>query len=161
MSAVPLPTALTVRELFEGLVNREVDVATGGEMVDPAGTGGAVVAEYVSDEMRLAAIVAADIPFAAAAGSAIALLPPGTVTESVDYAELTTTQDEAFAEILNVMASLFNLDGGPHLRLSAVHAPGADLPNDVAPWVRAYVPRLDLSVSIRGYGDGALSVVVP
>lgn len=156
----PLPAALEVRELLEGLVGREFDALTGAEMVDPAAPGGAVVAEYVSDQMQLAAIVAADLPLAAGAGSAIALLPPAGVSESVQYGELSIPQFENFSEILNVMASLFNVPGAPHLKLSAVHAPGATLPNDVAPWVRAFVPRLDLAVEVRGYGGGTLSVLV-
>lgn len=162
MSAIPtpLPAALEVRELLTGLVGRDFDALTGGEKVDPQAPGGAVVAEYVNNSMQLAALVVADLPLAAAAGSAIALLPPKGVAESIKYAELSLPQFENFSEILNVMASLFNAEGAPHLKLTTVHAPGAVLPNDVSPWVMSFVPRLDLSISVAGYGDGALSVLV-
>ena len=72
MSATPLPNALQAREVIEGLLGREMSVLTGGPMVDPAGPGGAVVAEYISDQMRLAALVVMDLPMAARAGAAIA-----------------------------------------------------------------------------------------
>lgn len=156
----PLPPALEVRELLEGLVGRDFNALTGAAMVDPDAPGGAVVAEYVSDQMKLAALVVADLPLAAAAGSAIALLPPAGVAESVEFGELSIPQFENFSEILNVMASLFNVEGAPHLKLSSVHAPGSPLPNDVAPWVKAYVPRLDLEIEVAGYGEGTLSVLV-
>lgn len=156
----PLPAALEVRELLESLVGRDFDALTGAAMVDPQAPGGAVVAEYVNNSMQLAALIVVDLPLAAAAGSAIALLPPAGVSESVEYAELSLPQLENFSEVLNVLASLFNAEGAPHLKLTNVHAPGAALPNDVGPWVLSYVPRLDLSVSVAGYGDGTLSILV-
>ena len=160
MSATPLPSALDVRELLEGLLGREVEVATGGPMVDPGSTDGALVAEYVSDQMQLAAIVVMDVPLAARSGASIALMPSLASENAVGAGELTDVLLENAGEILNVMASLFNAEGAPHLRLSAVHPPKAALPNDVAGWVLAYVPRLDLECDVSGYGPGNLSVLV-
>lgn len=160
MSATPLPSALEVREVVEGLLGREMTVLTGGPMVDPAGPGGAVVAEYVSDQMRLAALIVMDLPMAARAGAAIALMPSSASEAAVADGELTDVLLENSGEILNVLASLFNTDGAPHLRLNAVHAPNTALPTDVAPWVMAYVARLDLECDITGYGPGVVSVLV-
>jgi len=160
VSATPLPSALDVRELLEGLLGREVEVATGGPMVDPGSTDGALVAEYVSDQMQLAAIVVMDVPLAARSGASIALMPSLASENAVGAGELTDVLLENAGEILNVMASLFNAEGAPHLRLSAVHPPKAALPNDVAGWVLAYVPRLDLECDVSGYGPGNLSVLV-
>ncbi len=160
MTTTPLPSAQEVRELLEGLVGREFEMLTGGPMVNPAAEGGAVVAEYVSDQMKLAALITVDLPLAAGMGSAIALLPPRGVSESIEALELSIPQFENVSEILNVMAALFNHDGAPHLKLTKVHEPGAALPGDVAPWVTAYVARLDLEVSVAGYGEGTMSVIV-
>jgi len=160
VSATPLPSALDVRELLEGLLGREVAVATGGPMVDPGSTDGALVAEFVSDQMQLAAIVVMDVPLAARSGASIALMPSLASENAVGAGELTDVLLENAGEILNVMASLFNAEGAPHLRLSAVHPPKAALPNDVAGWVLAYVPRLDLECDVSGYGPGNLSVLV-
>lgn len=160
MSATPLPSALEVRELLEGLLGREVEVATGGPMVDPKGETGALVAEFISDQMQLCALVVMDVPLAARAGASIALMPSQVSENAVGDGELTDVLLENAGEILNVMASLFNAEGAPHLRLSAVHPPKAALPNDVAAWVMAYVPRLDLECDVSGYGPGNLSVLV-
>lgn len=158
MTGTPLPAALEVRELLEGLVGRDFDTKTGGPMVDPA--KGACVAEYVDDQMQLAAIVAADVALASAAGSAIGLIPAKEVEASIKYKEMSGAQIENFSEILNVMASLFNADGAPHLRLTTVTPPGQAPASDVQKLLMAYVPRLDLSMEVQGYGAGALSIVV-
>ncbi|SDC86022.1 hypothetical protein SAMN05216410_2410 [Sanguibacter gelidistatuariae] len=160
MTKTPLPSAKQTRELLEGLFGREMAVLTGGPMVDPAGPGGAVVAEYISDQMQLAALVVMDVPMAARAGAAIALMPSSASEAAVDDGELTDVLLENAGEILNVVASLFNAEGAPHVRLNAVHAPNEALPGDVAPWVMSYVARLDLECDIAGYGPGALSVLV-
>lgn len=160
MIQTALPSAKQTRELLEGLFGREMTVFTGAPMVDPTGPGGAVVAEYISDQLRLAALVVMDVPMAARAGAAIALMPSTVSEEAVDDGELTDVLLENAGEIFNVMASLFNAEGAPHVRLNAVHAPNAALPSDVAPWVMAYVARLNLACDISGYGPGALSVIV-
>lgn len=161
MSApTPLPSALELRELLEGLVGRQVNVTVRGRGVDPARGLGATVAEYVDDQMQLVALVVAELELAAAAGSAIGLVPAKEVEASVRYKELSASQIENFAEICNVLASLFNADDAPHLRFTTMHAPGAALPGDVAQWVTAHVARLDLDVEVVGYGSGALSIVL-
>lgn len=160
MSGTPLPSALEVRELLEGLLGREVEVGTGGPMVDPGAEDGALVAEFVSDQMQLSALVVVDVPLAARAGAAIALMPSHLSENAVGAGELTDVLLENAGEILNVMASMFNTEGAPHLRLNAVHPPKSALPNDVAGWVMAYVPRLDLECEVSGYGPGNVSVLV-
>lgn len=158
MTATPLPSALEVRELLEGLVGRDFDARTGAKMVDPA--KGACVAEYVDDTMQLRALVVADIALASAAGSAIGLIPAKEVAASIKYKEMSQAQVDNFTEILNVMASMFNADGAPHLRLGNVSVPGVALPGDVAEHVMSYVPRLDVTLEVQGYGSGDLSVIV-
>jgi len=161
MSApTPVPTPLDVRELLEGLVGRDVNVTVRGRGVDPARGLGATVAEYVDDQMQLAALVVAELELAAAAGSAIGLVPAKEVEASVRYKEMSAVQLENFGEICNVVASLFNVDDAPHLRFTTMHQPGAALPGDTAQWVTAHVGRLDLDVEVAGYGSGTLSLVV-
>ncbi len=59
-----------------------------------------------------------------------------------------------------MLASLFNAEGAPHLRLYATYAPGEPLPADVATWVPAYVRRNNLAATVKGYGRGLVSVLV-
>ncbi len=156
----PLPTAQEIRELISGLIGRELDMKTGAPMIDPAGPGGALVAEYISDRLSLNAMVVMDLGAAAHLGAALALIPAAVSNEDVAAGELSTDLLETAGEVLNVMAALFNKEGAPHLRLGTVHPPQTALPKDVAPWVMAYVARVDLAIDVPGYGPGQLSVLV-
>ncbi|WP_448059150.1 hypothetical protein [Cellulomonas hominis] len=158
--ATPLPVALEVRELLESLLGRDVQVTTGGSMVDPAGEGGALLGVYVDKLLRLTAIAVFDLPLAARAGAAIALMPPGSAEAAIEDGMLSPALTENTGEILNITASLFNVGDAPHVKLDAVYAPGDPVPADVAQWVLAYVRRLDLDVTVQGYGPGRLSVLV-
>ncbi len=155
----PLPAALEVRELVEGLLGRDVDVTVGARPVDPIEPGGAIVGVYVDDMLKLRALVVIDLGLAAHAGAAIALVPVHAARAAVEDARLTPALYENAAEILNVAASLFNHEGAPHVRLYEAYAPREVLPPDVAQWVLAYVRRLDVDVSIAGYDAGRMSVL--
>lgn len=160
IASTPLPKAQAVREMLESLVGREVEIRTGGPMVDPAGPGGAIVAEFVSDAMALHALVALDVPAAAHLSAALALLPAGVSAESAHSGELTDLLFEATHEVCHIISALFNADGAPHLRLGTVHPPQSPLPKDVSSWVMAYVARLDLEIAVAGYGEGTVSILV-
>lgn len=156
----PLPAALEVREHWEGLVGRDIQVTTGGPMVDPVLNGGAMVGVYVDRLLALRALVLFDLPLAARMGAAIALVPSTAAETCVAEEQLSAALAENAGEILNVTAALFNVGDAPHLKLDTVYAPREPLPSDVAQWVLAYVRRLDLEVDVTGYGAGSASILV-
>ncbi len=159
MSAqTPLPNAKQVRELYEGLVGREITVLTGGAMVDPA--AGALVGVYVDRLYQLVALTLLDVPLAARLGAALGLMPARLSDEAAELGALSTTLAENAAEVLNVTAALLNDEFAPHARLDRVYQPGDPLPNDIAPWVLAYVRRTDLTMDVAGYGRGSFSLLV-
>jgi hypothetical protein len=157
--ASPLPGAKDVRDLLEGMLGREVEVRTGGAMVNPQADGGAQVGAYVDRLGALRAVVVADLPLAARVGAAIALMPAGGAEVAIEESRLSPALFDNAYEILNVMASLFNVGDAPHVKLDGCWAPGGALPADVAQWVLTYVRRLDLDVDVKGYGTGRLSVL--
>lgn len=156
----PLPSAKDVRDLMEGLLGREVQVRTGGTMVDPTVGGGALVGVYVDRLLALKAICLFDVPLAAYVGAAIGLVPARMAQECAAAEALESPLDENAGEVLNVLASLMNAEHAPHVRLDATYAPRETLPHDVAPWVKAYVRRTDLDVDVSGYGTGRFSLLV-
>ncbi len=156
----PLPSAKDVRDLLEGLLGREVAVRTGAPMVDPGAGGGALVGLYVDRLMSLKAICLMDVPLAAYVGASIGLVPARVAEESAVAEMLEGPLEENAREVLNVLASLMNAEGAPHVRLDAAYSPREDLPHDAAPWVRAYVRRTDLVVDVAGYGSGGFSLLV-
>jgi len=160
MTRTPLPAALNLRELLESLLGREVDGAVITSPVDPHKHPGAMVGAYVDDQLQLRALLLADLALTAYTGAAIALMGP-RVAEDVLRSELLSPvlYDNA-SEILNVAASLFNAAGAPHVRLYEAYAPREVLPPDVDKWVLAQVARLDMELTISGYGAGRMSVLV-
>jgi hypothetical protein len=160
MSQTPLAAAKDVRELYEGLLGRDIDVVTGGGMVDPAEEFGAAVGVYVDNMLRLTALVILDIELAARMGAAIGLIPSRAAEEAINHGLLPDNLLENASEILNITASLFNAEGAPHVKLDTVYAPGDPIPADVAQWVLAYVRRTDLDMDIAGYGSGRFSLLV-
>ena len=66
---------------------------------------------------------------------------------------------ENFAEVLSIGSTLLNHDGAPHVRLYGSYPPGENPPADIAGLLHGLGRRLDLQVTISGYGTGTLSVV--
>lgn len=156
----PLPSAKDVRELIEGLVGRDVDVTTGGDMIDPTAGDGALVGVYVDRRLTLTALVLLDVPLAAYVGAALGLVPAAQAAAAAEAGDLSDNLVENAGEVLNVMASLFNAEDAPHVRLDTIYRPLQPLPADVATWVLAYVRRTDLDMEIAGYGKGRFSLLV-
>ncbi len=159
MNPTPLPQPLEVRELLEGLFARPVTTTVVTTKVDPLMHPGAVVGVYTDDTLALKAIMAFDVPLAAYAGAAIALMAPAVASKAVESGLLSPQLFDNTAEILNVAASLFNADGAPHLRLYQTFAPRETLPGDAQRMMRAFVRRLDVEVEISGYGTGQASLL--
>lgn len=161
MRKTPLPTPQQVRETLQMLLGREIEVETGADMVNPKAEGGAVVGVFDAQPgHNLAALWVSDLPLSAYIGAALGLIPARTAEEAANVG-LTELLSENLREAINVAGSLLNCEGAPHVTLESVYAPGEWLPADAAQWVMAYVPREDLKVSVQGYGEGTLSIVVP
>lgn len=158
MSTILLPSPKDVREMVEGLLGREVTVAPGRPVV-PTAEARAGIGVYVEDNLSLAAVAAADLALCAFAGSALGLIPAPTAEGAVEDGALSPAMWENFAELLNIAASLLNADGAPHVRLYSTNPPEQLPANDVGELLRGFGHRIDLTLTIAGYGSGALSIV--
>ncbi len=159
MSTTPLPTPLAVREMLETLLGRDVQVDSGADKPSPA--LGLTVGVFVEKSLAVRALMVLDLPLSAACGAALGLIPAAGAAAAVADGVLTPLIADNVREIINVGGSLLNTPDAPHVTLDAVTLPGSPPPSDVAGLVTAFVPRLDLSVSVAGYGGGILSVVTP
>ena len=158
MTTVLLPHPKDVRDMFTGLLGRDVEVAPGTPVV-PTDTVRASIGVYVDDSLNLAAACAADLALTAFAGAALGLVPKGAAEDAVEDRSVPMGIWENFAELLNIGASLLNHDGAPHVRLYSLCTPDQLPSPDVAALLRGLGHRLDLVVRIGGYGAGALSIV--
>jgi hypothetical protein len=153
-----LPSTKEIRDLFTGLLGKDVTLTTCGPLA-PSASSPRTVAVYVDDHFGVRAIIACDLSFSAWAGAALALVPAPTAAAAIETNGLDDALAENLYEVLNVAASLFNGGGVTHSRLYKLYAPGEIVPADLA-GLAAGRNRIDLTVDVAGYGKGALSIVV-
>jgi hypothetical protein len=154
---VPVPRGSEVGELLQTLTGRPVEVGTAAPVLP--GHDPALVAVYVTDDLVVGAVLACELSLAAAAGAALATLPPGEAEQAVAAGALLGDLADNAHEVLNVLVSIFNVARAPALKLHRVHAVGEQLPDDVRPVLGYVMGRVDVQVDIEGYGGGRLSVV--
>jgi hypothetical protein len=152
----PLPDRAPVRSLVEDLLGRPVELTDAGPVPNQPGN---VVAVYVTDRQAMTAVAVVDFAGAARLGGALGMLPPGGIDDAIDERELSAMVQENCYEVLNVLSATFNVEGAPHVRLYQMYGPDDSLPSDVAALAQTLGNRLDVVLSVAGYGDIHLSVV--
>jgi hypothetical protein len=153
----PLPNRQVVREVVEGMIGRNVNFSDGRPV--PGGRD-AVTAVYVNDALRVMAVAVVDLPGAARLGGALGLVPKGGVDDAIDEKDLPENLRDNCYEILNVLASVFNVPEAPHVRLYEMHGPGDIPPTDVQSLSAMLGSREDVQMDIAGYGTGCMSIIV-
>ncbi|MEU7903128.1 hypothetical protein [Actinoplanes sp. NPDC049118] len=152
-----IPASIAVRNLFEDLLGRDVNVSPGDPMTgEDLPTG--VIAIYTDTSQQLYAVLGLQLALAANAGAALGLLPVGAAEDSIEEGKLFPNLAENVFELCNVLTSLLNREGAPHVKLYQVIYPGMDLPNDARAHLLALGKRLDLTVEVARYGKGKLSL---
>jgi cellulase/cellobiase CelA1 len=153
----PLPSRHAIRTLIEELIGHDIELTDG--MPVPAKTTN-VVAVYVTDRLATAALAVLDLEGAARIGGARGMLPRGGVQEAISERSLSGALRNNCYEVLNVMASVFNLPGAQQVRLYEMYGPDKAVPGDVAGLTAQTGRRMDVALRIAGYGNGMLSIVV-
>lgn len=152
-----LPASLTVRNLFEDLLGRDCNVAPGEPMTaDDLST--ATVAIYSDSAQQIYGVLGMTLSLAANVGAALGLLPAGAAEDSIDEKQLFPNLAENVFELCNVLTSLLNREGAPHVKLNQVVYPGMPLPNDARTHLLALGRRLDLNIEVNRYGKGKFSL---
>jgi hypothetical protein len=154
-----IPGSLAVRNLFEDLLGREVTVSP-GTPIEQADVPTAVLALFTNTANQLYAILGMQLELAANAGAALGLIPAGAAEDSIEEKKLTPVLAENVFELCNVLTSLLNVEGAPHVKLYQVVYPGMPIPNDAVPYLMALGRRLDLTVEVARYGKGKFSLAL-
>jgi hypothetical protein len=153
----PLPSRHAVRSLIGDLVGRDVELNDCDPLPRRATN---VVAVYVDDRTSMTAVIVVDLACAARLGGSLGLLPPGGVEDAIDDKDFFDLLRDNCYEVLNVLAAVFNVPNAPHVRLYEMYASDDAVPADVAGLAYAAGGRMDVVLSIAGYGDGRLAVVI-
>lgn len=155
-----LPPTKLIKDVIDGMLGKEVDVAP-ADALTPADTIGGVVAVYIDDANKTWAVAGWDLELAANVGAAVALVPRGAAEDAIEDKYLPDHLLENLFEVSNVMASVFQqVPGNPHLRLSQLYRPINSADNDVVQLLYALGNRVDLSVSVPGYGGGRFAIAM-
>ncbi len=154
-----LPATKEIRDLLTELLDRDVQVAPSAPLA-PTPANPCTVGVYVDDSLQVIAVIALDLAFSAHAGAAIGLVPAAGAETAIAEGSLTETLRENVYEVLNIAASLFNVEGATHVRLYDVHHAGSPVPGDVLARALTLGRREDLAAEVAGYGSGRLSVVL-
>jgi hypothetical protein len=152
-----LPASLAVRSLFEDLLGRDCTVGP-GEPLNANDLATATVAIYTDNAQQIYGVLGMELSLAANVGAALGLLPAGAAEDSVEEKALFPNLAENVFELCNVLTSLLNRDGAPHVRLHQVVYPGMALPADARAHLLALGRRLDLTIEVSRYGKGRLSL---
>ena len=153
------PPVKVLRDMLSDLLGRGVEVAP-ADPWSPSVSDPGAVAVYVDDGSRLRGLICCDLSLSVSLSASIALIPANTAASCLEEGQLTDDMVENLNEVLNILATLFNLSDGPHVRLYALHVPGEQPPADLCAQLRAYGKREDLTIEVAGYGGGRISLVL-
>lgn len=152
MRKLPEPNALGT--LLTGLLGKGVKVKAVPKHPLPAGQP-VVLARYATEDGQLVACVC-DLRFAAMAGAALTMVPPGMAKEGIAAGKLSETLQENFAEVLNIMAQLITSSGATRVVLQKTEYLKTPLPADVIALLAG--TRADFDVIIDAYGAGNVTL---
>lgn len=160
--AVPtvIPGVQGLRDTLAGLLGRAVAVTTEAAAPPVGGDSGSLVALYVDDQLRSAAVIVVDLALSARVGAAIGLVPAAAADSAIADGALPQDLRDNAHEVLDVLGNTFNREGAPHLRLYALAGTAVELRSDVRSIALKTAPREDILVHVARYGGGVLSVIL-
>lgn len=159
MSATPLPSAKQIRDLFEMLLGRTVEVSPDYEILKPDEEFGCCVAFFNDAMNNVCAACIMDLDLCAYAGAALQLIPAAGAQDEINNGTLADSYIENVYEILNIFSGLLNKDDAPHVTIGLMYTPGEELPGNEYKMVTSYVERRDSILDIEGYGKGRFGVM--
>lgn len=111
---------------------------------------------YIDDRGKLIGACIADLPLAASAGAALAMIPATAVADGVAAGRLEGALRDNFHEVVSVVSAMLNVIGDPHLRLADVVD---GVPPDVAELLAGTCAHRQYHVTIVGQVGGTLALV--
>ena len=154
-----LPDRKQIKDLFEGLLGRDVAIGDASAPLTPDVRPSPAFAVYVDDSGRMSAVAMMEFSLVAFTGASLALIPAGGAEAAIEDKVMPTNLMENTAEVLNVLAAPLGDASGVHQRLERTYTPEDALPPELAAVAATIGAREDVSIEIAGYGSGRLAVV--
>jgi hypothetical protein len=157
-----LPIPEDIRDFMRDLLG--VAVSVDKRRIDPSCIGTAalpadrcwVTGRYIDDDGALVGACVADLPLAASAGAALAMMPTSVVAECVKSGCLEGALRDNFHEVVSVVSAMLNGTGDAHVRLADVVD---DVPPDVVELFMRATAHKQFEVTIVGQLGGTLALV--
>jgi hypothetical protein len=156
MSAIAaLPATSVVAKLLTGIVGKQVTVAKASPM-DLKAKAPRVYGVYRDRQKPIICVCVCDLPLSVYAGGAMLTFPACTINDSLRSGSLEEGLRETMQEILNICAQFFN-DYGRQVFKELQTSP-ENLSADVSQVLSAPAARMDMAITIAGYGSGQMAV---
>lgn len=155
---VRLPPIKLIKDVLDGLLGRDVTTTPAPSQMTSIDAAGGVLAVYVDDRNAMHAVVGWDLEAAVRVGAAVGLVPRAGAEDAVTERYVPASLQENLGEVSNVLASVFDLPGNPHLRLYGTHCPVAAAPPDAMALLLQAGARIDLELDVPGYGPGRFAL---
>ena len=114
------------------------------------------IAVYQDGNGTIAGVCVCDVDLVHKAGAALCLIPADS---RLSAARIDQALAENFREILNICAQLFTGPEGHRVTLAQVILGTDKKPPEIANFIASPPARLDVKLSITGYGAGRMSVL--
>ena len=153
---LPAPRAL-VTGLGE-LLDRDVTLTPTPPFV-PGPFRPATLGVYVDDSLQVVAVVVLDMPLSAYTTASLVLLPRKAAWEAVSSCTLPGILRDQLHVVLTTLGELLAADDS-RVHLYAVHAAGERAPDFVLHKTWVLERRMDVRITVPGYGSGLLALVL-
>lgn len=114
---------------------------------------------YVDSEEKPVAVCLCDTNFAAYAGAALSMLPPGGAEDAAESGDISATMKENVYEVMNICSRLLMSDKTPHLKLVNMYSDLGELSDDAVAMMKNAQAGSHFDIDIPNYGKGRLSLV--
>ncbi len=145
----------TVASVLEELVRRRVRVAEVDE--SPRREMACTFARYVDADGHDVAVCIAEIAFAAATTAALSMASPRSAAEWAEAGVLTEAMAQNFYEVANVLTSVVNPGRGRCMLVEVLQLADSERPPDHEQLAAS--PRVNLEVTVEGYGTGRIAII--
>lgn len=113
---------------------------------------------FVDADGQPVAACMCDTPFAAYAGAAMTMLPPGGAQDAVEEDDISQTMKDNVYEVMNICSRLMMSDDTPHLKLENMYD-RSELSEEALAMIEKAEGHKEFGVSFNNYGSGHISFV--
>jgi hypothetical protein len=151
---MPLPE--DVRDMLKDLLGKPVAASKRAVAPFDVKAVAYVTGLYVSTDDELIGACVTDLPLAASAGAALAMIPVVVARESVRAGRLDPGLRDNYYEVVNIVSAMLNGPTVPHLRLSELVD---GIPDEVIALAKKAAGHRHYDVTIVGYDGGVIALI--